>query len=400
MSPDRFALVAGGGTGGHVVPALAVARALALKLGPQSVELVGSRRGLDSQLVRGTGLPVTLLPGRGFSRRATPRAVVQNLAAFTQLALAGVLAVVVVVRRRPAVVVAMGGYACVPTAIAAAALGVPLVLVNVDAVPGAANRLVGRFARATAVAFEGTPLPRAVLTGAPVREEVSAVSRPDASARQGARQDLGIPPGRHVVAAVGGSLGARRLNEAVLGLARIWEKRSDVAIYHVVGGRDAKWAGELKAEMSTRELWYQQVAYEERMSLFYQAADVVVCRAGANTVAELTVVGVPAVVVPLPGAPGDHQVANAAVLERAGAAVVVEDSACTPERLVVELDRLVVDPRLMDGMRRAAAELGRPDALSAVVAVVEAQARARREGIRMFTKARRRPRDAQTGRAR
>jgi UDP-N-acetylglucosamine--N-acetylmuramyl-(pentapeptide) pyrophosphoryl-undecaprenol N-acetylglucosamine transferase len=152
--------------------------------------------------------------------------------------------------------------------------------------------------------------------------------------------------------------------------------------------------------MSTRELWYQQVAYEERMSLFYQAADVVVCRAGANTVAELTVVGAPAVVVPLPGAPGDHQVANAAVLERAGAAVVVEDSACTPERLVVELDRLVVDPRLMDGMRRAAAELGRPDALSAVVAVVEAQARARREGIRMFTKARRRPRDAQTGRAR
>jgi len=394
----RFALVAGGGTGGHVIPAVAVARALNAKLGPEAVELVGSRRGLDSQLARDKGLPVTLLPGRGFSRRASARAVVQNLAALSELFVAGVLAVVVVVRRRPAVVVAMGGYACVPAAIAAVVLGVPLVLVNVDAVPGAANRLVGKFARVAAVAFEGTALPRAVVTGAPVREEVLAGARPDAPARRGARQELGIPPDRHVVAAVGGSLGARRLNEAVLGLATIWEKRSDLAIYHVVGTRDASWAMQLKPEMSSEALWYRQVAYEERMELFYQAADVVVCRAGANTVAELTVVGVPAVVVPLPGAPGDHQAANAAVLERAGAAVVVEDSACTPEQLVIELDRLLVAPELMDTMRRAAAQLGRPDALSAVVAVVEAQARP--EGIGIFRKAlSNRARKRQTGRA-
>jgi len=387
VSIRRFALVAGGGTGGHVVPAVALARALSTKLGPGAVEVVGSRRGLDSQLARDKGLPVTLLPGRGFSRRVTVEAVLQNLAALAELLVAGVLAVAVVLRRRPSVVVAMGGYACVPVAIAAAALGVPVVLVNVDAVPGSANRLVGRFARVAAVAFEGTPLPRATVTGAPVREEVLAVSHPDASARQSARQELGIPPERRVVAAVGGSLGARRLNEAVLGLARVWEKRSDVAIYHVVGRRDANWAKELKPETLREALWYRQVAYEDRMSLFYQAADVVVCRAGANTVAELTVVGVPAVVVPLPGAPGDHQAANAAVLGHAGAAVVVEDDACTPERLAVELDRLLIAPDLMDTMRRAATQLGRPDALSAVVAVVEEQAEAQREGMRIFRNA-------------
>ncbi len=401
MSLRRFALVAGGGTGGHVIPALAVARALSTKLGPEAVELVGSRRGLDSQLALDKGLPITLLPGRGFSRQVTARGVVQNLAALAELLVAGALAVVVVLRRRPAVVVAMGGYACLPAAIAAVALGVPLVLVNLDAVPGAANRLVGKFAKVAAVAFEGTPFPRAVVTGAPVRAEVSAVSRPDASARRHARRELGIPPGRHVVAAVGGSLGARSLNEAVLGLATTWEKRSDVAIYHVVGKRDASWARQQKPEPSRGALWYTQVAYEERMPLFYQAADVVVCRSGANTVAELTVVGVPAVMVPLPGAPGDHQAANAQVLERAGAAVVVEDGACTPERLGIELDRLLVAPELMDAMRSAAARLGRPDALSTVVAIIEEQGRARPGGIGVLRKTlSHRARTRKTGRAR
>ena len=384
MSPRRFALVAGGGTGGHVLPALAVARALAEKHGPEAVELVGSRRGMDSKLVDGTGLAVTLLPGRGFSRRSDPRAIAQNLGALAQLMLAGVMAISVVMRRRPAVVVAMGGYACVPAALAGVATRVPLVLVNLDAVPGAANRLVGRFARAAAVAFEETPLPRAVVTGVPVREEVIAVARPDTSARLAARRDLGIPPGRNLVAVVGGSLGATKVNEAVLGLAAMWRKRSDVAIYHVVGRRDAIWARESKPETTLPGVWYEQVEYEERMSKFYEAADVVVCRAGANTVAELTVVGVPSLIVPLPGSPGDHQTANAAVLERAGAAIIVEDSACTAQRLAGELDRLLADHGLLESMRRAAAGLGRPEALSSVVALIEAQARvpARRASIR------------------
>ncbi len=383
MSARRFALVAGGGTGGHVIPAVAVARELSARRGPESVELVGSRRGLDSQLVQGTGLPVTLLPGRGFSRQATPRGVLQNLSAFGQLVLAAVLAFAIVLRRRPAVVVAMGGYACVPAAIAAAVMRVPVVLVNLDAVPGGANRLVGRFAGATAVAFEGTPLPRAVVTGAPVRQEVSAASRPDADARRDAKLQLGIPPDLRVIGAVGGSLGARRLNEAVLGLARIWAERPDVAVYHVVGNRDAKWAADRENAASGRDrvLWYLQVGYEEQMPFFYQAADVVVCRAGANTVAELAVVGVPSVLVPLPGAPGDHQAANAAMLTRAGAAVVLEDGECTVERLAIELDRLLADPGLIESMRCAASDLGRPDALAAVVMVIEARARSSTRGF-------------------
>jgi undecaprenyldiphospho-muramoylpentapeptide beta-N-acetylglucosaminyltransferase len=381
VSTRRYALVAGGGTGGHLVPALAVARALGEGLGPDAVELVGARRGLDAALLAGEGVPATLLPGRGIARHLDARSLVANVGAVAGLAVAFAAAVVIVLRRRPSVVVAMGGYACVPTALAAALVGVPVVLVNVDAVPGAANRLVGRVARAAAVAFEGTALPRAVVTGVPVRAEIVEGAHPDGRARAAARDALGLPRDRLVVGAVGGSLGSKRLNEAVIGLARLWAGRTDVALFHVVGRRDASWAEDDASDAAAAKgdgdgLCYIQVPYEDRMKLFYQAADIVVSRAGANTVAELAVVGVPAILVPLPGAPSDHQRANAGVLERAGAAVVLADSDCSPPRLAQEIAALASDPTRLDAMRSAARSLGRPDAVAAVAALARAHARA------------------------
>lgn len=369
MSARRFALVAGGGTGGHLVPALAVCRALAAGRDADAVELVGSRRGLDAELAGGQGLPVTLLPGRGLARRADLRSVGRNIGALAGLAAAVVLAVALVGRRRPAVVVAMGGYACVPVALAAWLWRRPVVLVNVDAVPGAANRLVGRFAAAAAVAFPDTPLERAVVTGAPVRPEIAAVARPGPAARAAARERLGLHPDRRVVAAVGGSLGARRINDAVVELARLWSARAEPALYHVVGRRDAAWAATVAPSAGALE--YRQVDYQADMASFWQAADVVVCRAGANTVAEAAVVGVPTVLVPLPGAPDDHQTKNAAVLADAGAAVLLPDDQCTGSRLATELDALLEEPGRLTSMADAAARLGRPDAVAAVAQLVE-----------------------------
>lgn len=373
MSSTRFALVAGGGTGGHLVPALALARELARDRPAGSVELVGSRRGLDAGMLEGAGLPVTLLPGRGIVRRTDFRSLGANTGALGALAWALVLALVLVARRRPRVVVSMGGYASLPLSLAAWMLWVPVVLVNVDARPGAANRLVGRFARAAAVAFAGTPLARSVLTGAPVRPEIVERARPGAEEKATARRLLGLPEDRHVVAVVGGSLGARRVNEAALGLARRWNGRSDVALYHVVGGRDFPWVHEQAP--APGELCYRQVEFENAMELFYAAADVVVCRAGAVTVAELAVVGVASVLVPLPGAPGDHQRANAAALVDAGAAVLIEDDECDAERLDAELTELLADRGHLEKMAETAASLGHPEALAAVAAVVEAHAR-------------------------
>ncbi len=171
---------------------------------------------------------------------------------------------------------------------------------------------------------------------------------------------LGLPADRPTVAVFGGSLGARRINRAVLDLADRWADRDDRSIYHVVGRRD--WeerlragGGESTGEGSTpRGLALVRVAYEDRMELVYAAADVVVCRAGAMTVAELAVTGVPSILVPLPGAPGDHQTANARVLERAGAAVLLPDDRCDADALATALDGLLgqPDPARRHGGRR------------------------------------------------
>jgi undecaprenyldiphospho-muramoylpentapeptide beta-N-acetylglucosaminyltransferase len=372
----RFALVAGGGTGGHLLPAVTVARALVEARGAGSVEIVGSRRGLEGDLLSGSGLPVTRLPGRGFSRSLGVRPTLANAGALLALGYAWFLALALLRRRRPAVVVAMGGYACVPVALAAAVFGVPVVLVNIDAVPGAASRLVGRFARAAAVAFEGTELPRAVVTGAPVRAEIVAGAHPDAAARSGARERLGLPTDRFVVGAVGGSLGAKTVNDAVLCLAGLWAHRRDTAIYHVAGRRDAEAVADAAPPETAGGIVYRQVPYEDEMAAFYQAADVVVARAGAATVAELAVIGVPSVLVPLPGAPGDHQTANAMLLGRVGGAVVLPDPECTGTRLAEEIEGLRQPPQRLAEMAEAARSVGRPDAVAAVVAVVESHARA------------------------
>jgi undecaprenyldiphospho-muramoylpentapeptide beta-N-acetylglucosaminyltransferase len=374
VSGTRFALIAGGGTAGHLQPALAIAEALVDAGHDRStIEFVGSTRGQDRATLEDRGFPFTLLPGRGIVRSLEPRILLRNLRSAAELAVAVGRGFEVVRRTRPRVVVSVGGYASLAAASAAVVLRVPLVLVNVDAVPGAANRLFGRFARASAVGWEGNPLPRAVVTGTPVRPQIAAVDR-GAEGRRKARAALGVPGERSLVAVFGGSLGARRINEAVDQLATRWRDRGDRAVYQIVGRRDWESAPSSGHPGTEDTLSVTRVAYQDQMELVYAAADVVVCRAGAMTVAELAVAGVPSVLVPLPGAPGDHQTANARVLERVGAAVVLADGECDGRALDDTLERLLGDPATLPEMGRAAARLGRRDAADAGARVVEASA--------------------------
>ncbi|HWC10720.1 MAG TPA: undecaprenyldiphospho-muramoylpentapeptide beta-N-acetylglucosaminyltransferase, partial [Acidimicrobiales bacterium] len=365
-----WAIVAGGGTAGHVLPGLAVARALVARGHPSaSVHWVGSRIGIEARLVPEAGFGVTLLPGRGIERRVSRTSVV----AAAGLAAAMAAGVALVARRRPAVVVALGGYASVPCAFAAVALRVPLVVCEQNAVPGAANRTLARFARAAAVSFPGTDLPRARVTGNPVRSEILAIDR--RGDRDEARAALGLPADRRVVAAFGGSLGARRINLAVVAALRRWAGRADLALRHVVGRRDWTLVDESAPDLSDAALVYAPIEYEDRMDLVLAAADLAVCRAGATTVAELAVVGLPSVLVPLPGAPGDHQTANARHLVAAGAAVLVPDAELDGDRLADEVDALLADPDTLERMSRAASGFARRDAAEAVAALVEEHAR-------------------------
>lgn len=371
-APPTWALIAGGGTAGHTLPGIAVGRALVERgHAPASIHFVGSERGTEDRLVPDAGFTITVLPGRGIQRRLT----LDNVGAVIGLVRAFWQALAIVRRRRPAVVLALGGYASVATALAARLLRVPVVVAEQNAVPGAANRWVARFAKAAAVSFPGTDLPRAVLTGNPVRSEVLAVDR--ATDRSPARAVLGVPEDRLLVLAFGGSLGARRVNRAVAGVVGRWSSRDDLAVRHVVGERDWDEPGCRAEDRAGPEgILYRPVRYEDDMPAALASADLVVSRAGASTVAELAVVGLPSILVPLPIATADHQTANARALVEVGAARLVPDAELDADRLESELGDLLADPVRLAGMGERALAIGRPGAADAVAGLVEAHARA------------------------
>ncbi len=373
MSARRGTVIAGGGTGGHIVPSLQIARAMVDRgHAADTIELYGSRRGQEAATWPSLEFPHTLLPGRGLRRSMGLSAWWANAGAVAGIAWACVRAFASFVARRPRVVVIVGGYASFPAGLAAVLTRVPLVSVNTDAVPGAVNGVLGRFAVANAVAFAGTDLPRTHVTGTPVRPELASLDRTP-EGRASSRDVLGLPPDRQTVASVSGSLGALRVNRAVAELAATWASCDGRSLYHVTGRRDyAEFAPERAPEETEGRLCYRVVPFEDRMPDLYAAADVCVTRAGAMTVAELLVSGVPAILVPLPGAPRDHQTRNAEALVAMGAAVHVPDPECDGRRLAEELDALLADPKRLRSMSEAARGNAHPDAAARVAELVDA----------------------------
>jgi len=360
-----FALVTGGGTGGHVYPALAVADELVRRgHGRETVRFVGARRGLEASAVPDAGYEIDLLGGRGVRRSMSPRALLDNVGALLGWCGAFVRAFRIVGQRTPRVVLGVGGYASAACVMAARLRRVPAVVHEQNAVPGLVNRVAVRLGARAAVSLPGTPLPDAVLTGSPVRSAIARVVRePDER--------------RRLVVIVGGSLGASSLNDAALGLYDRWRDRRDVDVRHVAGRRNhAEVARRLDAlRRTTDSLVYDLRAYEDDMPEAYAHASVLLCRAGAVTCAELTATGTPAVLVPLPGAPADHQTRNADALASAGAAVLVPDAELDGARLAHELDALLADPPRLREMGDASRALGRPDAADRVADLVEEAAK-------------------------
>lgn len=362
---DTRVLITGGGTAGHVLPGIAIARELLDRgLRTAEVHFVGSERGVERRLVPGAGFSLTVLPGRGIQRRLT----VDNIGAIAGLCRAIGLALKLIRRRRPEVVVSLGGYASIPCAVWAIAFRIPIVVAEQNAVPGIANRIVGRFAKTCGVSFEGTDLPRAVWTGNPVRAEILALDRADV--RDDARRRLGLPLDRFVVAVFGGSLGALRINNAVLAALITWRERTDLAVRHVIGRRDFEEIIDRVPLVAADAMVYQPLEYEDDMASLYGAADLVVCRAGATSVAELAILGLPSVLVPLPGAPGDHQTANALALVNCGAAVLVADTELDGPRLVAEVDALLNSPERCGEMSVSSHSVARSDAAERLVDLV------------------------------
>jgi len=369
MAGECWAIIAGGGTAGHLLPGLSVARAL-VERGHDgaSIHFVGAERGPEAELVPAAGFTVDVLPGRGIQRRVSAA----NIGAMIDLFRALGRGIGIVRRRQPAVVVVLGGYASFACGVGAVLWRVPLVLLEQNKKAGAVNRALRRFAAASAVSFEGTDLPRATVTGNPLRSEIRALAEhPDPAA---ARALLGLPADRMVIGVFAGSLGSRRINDAVRGVVERWAHRSDLAVRHVIGRNGFSDAQAEPLHLPEGGIEYQVVAYEDQMHLLLDASDVAVTRSGGS-VFELMAAGLPAVLVPLPIATRDHQMANARSVEALGGAVVVLDAELDADRLERELTALLADPVRLAAMGTAMRAGATIDAAERAAAVVERVAR-------------------------
>jgi UDP-N-acetylglucosamine--N-acetylmuramyl-(pentapeptide) pyrophosphoryl-undecaprenol N-acetylglucosamine transferase len=363
-APLRWA-IAGGGSGGHVTPALALGQAA--RAAGESCLFLGARRGMETRLVPEAGFELVALPaqpvvGRGPLARA---------GALFALAASTVLAAFALLRFAPHAVISVGGYAAVPASLAAVLLRRPLALVETNARPGAANRAVARFARRIFVEFEaaGAALagaaadPRVRILGLPLRRELVEAFRGAPAARAAS------PPYRLFVC--GGSQGARQINDALLAiLPRLDPARFELV--HQTGESDRE---RVAAAYDAAGLRATVVAFERDMAARYRAADLVVCRAGAMTLAELALAGRPALLVPLTHVGGGEQLENARERERLGAARVVDPARDTGEALFEALEALLANPVQLQAMGAAAARLARPGAAEAILAECRALAR-------------------------
>jgi UDP-N-acetylglucosamine--N-acetylmuramyl-(pentapeptide) pyrophosphoryl-undecaprenol N-acetylglucosamine transferase len=348
--------VAGGGTGGHVTPALALAERIAAR--GDSVVLIGSPHGLETRLVPAAGFELVTLPAQQIMGRS-PLARARALLEIGR----GVLAARQALRsRRIELVVSVGGYASVPAACAAVAGRIPLALVEPNAEPGRANRLAARFAERLFVQFERAARrlarpddPRVATLGIPLRQELVRAFE------QAPPRRAPSPPFALLV--FGGSQGARQLNEALIALAPRLASLP-LRVVHQTGEADRERVADAYARAGVAA---EVVAFAPDMPRRYREADLALCRAGALTVAELAMAGLPALLVPYPFAADDHQRANALALAEAGAARILPAKPLVPDQVLGEITALCESPDALRAMSEAASKLARPDAADRIV---------------------------------
>lgn len=358
-NPDRplRVLVSGGGTGGHIFPAVSIANEVRRRHPDAEILFVGAEGRMEMQRVPAAGYDIKGLPVAGFDRRRLWR----NFAVLGKLWRSLRMANGILRDFRPDIAVGVGGYASGPMLKAAQRHGIPTLLQEQNGYPGVTNKLLAKKADAICVAYDNMdrwfPADRIVMTGNPVRAAITAVTATPAEAKKA----LGFDPGRPLVLSVGGSLGARTVNEAISAAIPQIEK----------AGAQLLWqTGKLYAdECSAKAQGHPDVhasAFIDDMAMAYRAADLVVSRAGAGTISELELVGAPVILIPSPNVAEDHQRKNALALVDKGAAVMIEDAEATA-KLGAELERLLADADTRRSMSQSIKAMSRPNAASDIV---------------------------------
>ncbi len=352
-------LVTGGGTGGHIYPAVAVIDSLKEMDVEVSAAFVGTRMGLEGGIVPTLGYKVYKIAARPMPERKDLKIIpwlVCNGIAFVQ-------SVYILLRERPHAVLATGGYASGSCALAASMLGIPVVLIEPNSIPGRTTLMLSRFVDEVALGYKecisrfpkGTNLR---VTGVPIRKEILGISRSEGIAKFRLDED------RLTVFVFGGSRGASRINHAVVDAVKK-VKTENIQFLIQTGYGDYEW---VRDEVRSSGFPCKVFAYVEKIGYAYAACDLVVSRAGAVTLAEITACGLPAILVPYPHAVMNHQFLNAQILEKAGAAAVIKDEDLGGESLARAIDSIISDPQTLKSMSEKARSLAREDAATEVAA--------------------------------
>lgn len=371
MRHPRF-IVTGGGTGGHIYPALAVAGELRGRHPEGEILYVGAQRGLEKDLVPREGFEFRALDIRGLERKASFGALVSAWKAIGSVG----QAMGIIRRFRPDAVVGTGGYASFPLGAAAVLSRVPLILHEQNVYPGLANRMLGRFAKGIAISWEESRRGFAgraevIHTGNPIRQAIVSTSREEAYKK------LGLEPGAATVLVFGGSQGAVRITDAAIGMMELFGSK---AVRVVLATGKANWHSALEAAEARGIPFSKELSGDGRffildylhdMASALAISDLVVCRSGALTLAEITARGMASVLVPHPYVPDDVQRKNAYAMRKAGASEVIENAELDGKRLFDEVSALIADTGKLSAMAAAASRMAMPDAARQVADLAE-----------------------------
>ncbi len=359
-------LIAGGGTAGHVFPAIAVAHRLVEDHGAD-VAFLGTAAGQEARLVPAAGFRMIEMEAKPLLRKVSLSTLRAPFEAFGSMRRCAPLV------READAVLGMGGYVSGPPVVAARRARTPVVLHEQNVIPGLANRLCSRFARTTAVAFAEASgrMPRRAhveVTGNPIRDVIASVPAERSRLAKEACAELDLDPERRTVVIFGGSQGALHVDRAAVGACTLLRQRGDLQVVLLTG--PAHLDATVRGLPSGAALAVRALPFLDRMELAYAVADVVVARAGATTIAEVSACGIPSILVPYPYATANHQEANARALQRAGGASVLLDDQLTAEILAERVEGLLDHGERLRAMSDAATAWARPAAAATVAALV------------------------------
>lgn len=355
----RRVIISGGGTGGHIYPAITIARAIA-DIEPTEFLYVGSKIGLENTLIPKEGLPFVTLDVRGLERKLSAR----NLVTLGRTAASVFNAERIIRQFRPDVVIGTGGFVCGPVLLAASLSGVPTMVQEQNVIPGITNTILSRFVNRVALGYQEAAVrfkikKKLVYTGNPVRKDILTVTR------QEGRQLLGLEPDKFTLLVAGGSRGARSINNAMIEVHQHFKHNDDIQILHVTGDHEYDRVMKQLSGVDRNGCFGKGshiIPYLHHMPAALAAADLAVYRAGAVGLAELTVRGLPSILIPYPYAAEDHQRYNAQALVMCGAAKMILDKMLTGQELLEEIIHLKNDPQALMDMARASKSLGKPQA--------------------------------------